>query len=79
MTGQTNSWIGSLQLRSTPCIGDTVRMTSGAVEGSGLPFAAFTESDISSGEIPIQHASILWWIVAGLFVGYLFKGNKRSV
>lgn len=73
--GQTNSWIGNIQLRTTPCIGDTVRMTSGA-EG----VTSFTGGDItpSGEEIPIQQtASIMWWIVAGLFVGYLLKGKRR--
>lgn len=78
MSGQTNSWIGKIQISPVPCIGDTVRMTSSTSQGGNDLFASGGAGDITSNGEPIQTASLWWLLVAGLAIGLIVKSNKRQ-
>jgi hypothetical protein len=73
MAGQTNSWIGKINISPIPCIGDTVRKVSSTSQnqyGSG--------GDTSvEGESTTQTASLWWLIGAGLLIGLLMKSKSQ--
>ncbi len=77
MAGQTNSWVGTMQISNIPCIGDTVRKRSSANEyyADGTP--VYGDDGMVSADAPMQTASIWWWVIAGLAAGYLLKGRSR--
>ena len=72
MAGQTNSWIGNVNISPIPCIGDTVRKVSSSNE-YGLNAIGET---VQTSE-PVQSASLWWLIGIGLVVGLMFKKSKR--
>jgi hypothetical protein len=76
MPGQTNSWMGRIQISPTPCIGDTVRQVSStSQDGSSGPFDS-TGGDITN-ESTMQSASLWWLIVGGLVIGLIYSNNKK--
>ena len=76
MAGQTNSWMGKIQISPVPCIGDTVRKTSSTNQDLYSDGGAGYITN-ANGE-PVQTASLWWLIVAGLAIGLIYKSNKRQ-
>ncbi len=78
MAGQTNSWMGQINISPIPCIGDTVRKISSTNQYANGDYAGGESALNIDGESPIQSASLWWLIGAGLLIGLLVKGNKRQ-
>jgi len=73
MPGQTNSWMGKINISPVPCIGDTVRKVSSINQDVTY---GDTGGDITEGTAT-QFASLWWLIVGGLVIGLIYSNNKK--
>lgn len=75
MSGQTNSWMGEMNLRPTPCIGDTIKMSS-KTPTSSVNAQVNDAIDRASGSEIEQGSYSIWWLVGAAVLGYLIRGNR---